>query len=267
MRLKKIIIVILLLGVFAIGTLNFTDTVNAAYKPTYIEWGNEISIRLNPVDELNSAENYTGTINLGKGKKVDLRIIYIPAPPTVQPTPSRITRIYVPGVPGAYYDMTGNSNTNTDTNTVKSKVYVKVTTKNTPDVKYVHVSSSSWHGIGDSAKATKKGITINEEGTGRPYRISIIYDIPSLQINKITKKDNVYKGVVWNRGHKTAPATNLGVYVGTKRIKTVKIPKIAPDKTYTFKTTLDKKYSKMTKVFKTDINNYLIAKRDTKSFK
>ena len=115
---------------------------------------------------------------------------------------------------------------------------------------------------GKYAKISKLKFTLDKN-----IPISSASKKPDLKIGKITKKGNTFTGSVKNTGKGSAAATNLGIYVDSKLIKKIKIDKLAPGKSYTFKTTIDKKYAKQTKTFKTDINNYLKVNKDSKKIK
>jgi hypothetical protein len=76
-----------------------------------------------------------------------------------------------------------------------------------------------------------------------------------LKISKIKKSGNYRYVYIKNVGKATAGKSYLGVYVGKKKIKTIKVTSIKAGKYLKIKVTIAKKYKNKQKVFKVDIKN------------
>lgn len=111
-------------------------------------------------------------------------------------------------------------------------------------------------------------LSFKKQNNGYQYKISenlSLYELNNIQIfyknqedlkiNKISKKGQYKVVTIKNIGDADAKASTMGIYIGKKKIKTVKVPAIKAGQSKNVKVKLASKYNKSKKTFKVDYNN------------
>lgn len=85
---------------------------------------------------------------------------------------------------------------------------------------------------------------------------------PDLKVAKIKRKGKYRYVYIKNIGKAKAKANKLGIYIGKKWIKTVKVKAIKAGKSIRIKVFIPKKYRAKVKTFKVDIKNKVKESRE-----